>query len=191
MSTSHPDRVVERIDGDRSDLRPDGQEAHLNRQAFAAAAELQHPAAVEEDPGGPAGQGNVDRLFAVIFAEGYDVRPQLPLALGDDSEPEPDIAVVPGAWRDYSHSHPTTALLIVEVADNSLLHDRKRKTRLYAQAGIPEYWIDNLVDWCLEVYRDSKDGVYTSRAVLREGDSVSPLSRPEASIPVADLFPRR
>jgi Uma2 family endonuclease len=81
-----------------------------------------------------------------VFAQGYDVRPQLPLAVGDDSEPEPDIAVVQGAWQDYSHSHPFTAVLVVEVADSSLLHDRKRKTRLYAQAGIPEYWIDNLVD---------------------------------------------
>jgi Uma2 family endonuclease len=131
------------------------------------------------------------RALESIFTEGYDVRSQLPLALGDDSEPEPDVAVVPGALQDYSHSHPTSAVLIVEIADSSLLHDRKRKTRLYARAGIPEYWIDNLVDWCLEVYRDPRDGAYTSRTILREGDSVSPLSRPEASIPVASLFPRR
>lgn len=124
-----------------------------------------------------------------VFSKGYDVRSQLPLALGFDSEPEPDVAVVSGTWRDYSHTHPTTAILIVEVADSSLIHDRKRKTRLYARAGIPEYWILNLVRWCLEVYREPKDGVYTSHVILREGDSVSPLSRPEASIPVGSLFP--
>jgi Uma2 family endonuclease len=124
-----------------------------------------------------------------VFSEGYDIRSQLPLALGFDSEPEPDIAVVLGSWRDYSRSHPTSAILIVEVADSSLIHDRKRKTSLYARSGIPEYWILNLVRWCLEVYRGPKDGVYTSRTVLREGDSVSPLSRSEVSIPVASLLP--
>jgi len=133
----------------------------------------------------------VHHALQSIFIQGYDVRPQLPLALGEDSEPESDVAVVPGEWPDYSRAHPTAAVLVVEIADSSLLHDRKRKANLYARAGIPEYWIDNLVDWCLEVYRDPKGGVYTSRTLLREGDSVSPLSCPEASIPVASLFPRR
>jgi len=126
-----------------------------------------------------------------IFSEGYDIRSQLPLALGFDSEPEPDVAVVLGSWRDYSHSHPTSAILIVEVADSSLLQDRKRKASLYARAEIPEYWLMNLVRRCLEVYREPKDGVYTSRTILREGDSVSPLSRPEAAILVASLLPRK
>jgi len=124
-----------------------------------------------------------------FYREGFDIRSQMPLALGLDSEPEPDIAVVPGSLRDYVYSHPTTAILIVEVADSSLIQDRKRKASLYARSGIPEYWILNLVRWCLEVYREPKDGVYTSRTVLKEGDSVSPLSRLEVSIPVANLFP--
>jgi Uma2 family endonuclease len=124
-----------------------------------------------------------------LFKEGFQIRIQMPLALGFDSEPEPDLAVVPGGLRDYVYAHPTTAILIVEVADSSLIHDRKRKASLYARSGIPEYWILNLVRWCLEVYRESKEGVYTSRTVLREGDSVSPLSRPEVSIPVASLLP--
>jgi Uma2 family endonuclease len=124
-----------------------------------------------------------------VFSEGYDVRSQFPLALGFDSEPEPDVAVVPGSLRDYVYAHPTTAILIVEVADSSLIYDRKRKASLYARSGIPEYWILNLVRWCLEVYREPKDGVYTSLTVLRGEDSVSSLSRPEVSIPVASLFP--
>jgi Uma2 family endonuclease len=132
-----------------------------------------------------------ERALHPLYAHGFDIRCQMPLALDLDSEPEPDTAIVIGKPEDYSASHPSTAVLVVEVADSSLLHDRKRKTRLYARAGIPEYWIDNLVDWCLEVYREPKDGAYTSRTVLREDDSVSPLSCPEASIPVASLFPRR
>lgn len=132
-----------------------------------------------------------ERILHPLYEHGFDIRSQMPLALGLDSEPEPDIAVVVGEPRDYLTSHPNTAVLVVEVADSSLLHDRKRKTRLYARAGIPEYWIDNLVERCLEVYRDPKDGVYTSRTILRAGDKVSPLSCPEASIPVAGLFPLR
>ncbi|HEX9940399.1 MAG TPA: Uma2 family endonuclease [Thermoanaerobaculia bacterium] len=138
-----------------------------------------------------AGVRAANEALRPVFTEGYDIRSQFPLALGDDSEPEPDIAVVPGTWGDYIDSHPTTAVLVVEVADSSLYHDRKRKGRLYARAGIPEYWLLNLVKGCLQVYRNPKDGVYTTRFVLRAGDTVSPLARPEASIPVASLLPRR
>jgi Uma2 family endonuclease len=126
-----------------------------------------------------------------LYQEGFDIRCQMPLALGFDSEPEPDIAVVPGEAGDYLLSHPITAVLIVEVADSSLLHDRKLKAGLYARAGILEYWLLNLVDLCLEVFRDPQDGGYTSHTVLRAGDLVSPISRPETEIAVASLLPRR
>ncbi|HEV2854171.1 MAG TPA: Uma2 family endonuclease [Thermoanaerobaculia bacterium] len=132
-----------------------------------------------------------DEALRSVFSEGYVVWPQCPVTLGSDSEPQPDIAVVPGHFLDYLYAHPSTAILIIEVADSSLLHDQERKARLYAREAIPEYWIVNLVDWCLEVYREPKDGVYTSHTVLRAGDSVSPLSRPEASIPIASLLPRK
>lgn len=138
-----------------------------------------------------AGIQAADMALRPIFTEGYDIRCQFPLALGADSEPEPDIAVVRGSWKDYLDSHPTSAVLIVEVADSSLLHDRKRKTRPYARAGIAEYWILNLVKRCLEVYRGPEDGTYASHVVLRDGDSVFPLALPETSIPVGNLLPRR
>lgn len=132
----------------------------------------------------------VQRALRSLDGEGLDLRCQLPLALGFDSEPEPDLAIVPGNPEDYRDAHPTTAVLVVEVADSSLLHDRKRKARLYARAGIPEYWILNLTHSCLEVFRNPQKGVYQSRTVLREGDSISPLAR-EITIPVASLLPRR
>jgi Uma2 family endonuclease len=119
----------------------------------------------------------------------HEIRGQLPLALGEDSQPEPDIAVVSGMIRDYRDSHPTTALLIVEIADSSLLHDRKRKIPLYARHEIPESWLLNITRRILEVYRDPMGGVYQTRVILREGDTVSPLSRPEAAIAVAELLP--
>ncbi len=105
------------------------------------------------------------------------------------AEPEPDVAVVAGSGWDYLDHHPSSALLIVEVADSSLYHDRQRKRHLYAHAGIPECWIANLVKIQLEVYRKPVGGAYTSKKVLKAGDSVSPLFCPDASIAVADLFP--
>ena len=125
-----------------------------------------------------------------LFLAGFDIRCQMPLALGLDSEPEPDVAVVPGAAADYIQSHPVTAELVVEVADSSLLHDRG-KARLYASSGIAEYWLLNLVDRCLEIYRAPQNGVYASHAVFRGRDLVSPLSRPKAEIAVASLIPSR
>ena len=126
-----------------------------------------------------------------LFSKDFYLRIQMPLALGDSSEPEPDIAVVPGSPRSDGPSHPTSALLIVEVAESSLLHDRKRKASLYARAGIPDYWLVNLVDWQFEVYRDPQDGEYRSRTILRPGDSISPLVRPDLRISVADLLPEK
>jgi Uma2 family endonuclease len=132
----------------------------------------------------------IHSALSPLFSAGCHLRTQMPLALGLESEPEPDLAVVQGELRDYQDAHPSKAILVVEVADSSLLHDRK-KASLYARAGIPEYWLENLVDWCLEIYREPKDGVYTSRTILRSGNAVSPLSHPDAAIPVASLLPRR
>jgi Uma2 family endonuclease len=123
------------------------------------------------------------------FPQGHHIRVQLPLALGLDSEPEPDLAVVRGSWRDYRDGHPTTATLVAEVSDSSSAHDRKRKQSLYARAGIPEYWILDVAAGRLEVYREPAEASYRSRGVLQTGDAVTPLSAPAASIAVADLLP--
>src|SRR3972149_2531438 len=76
------------------------------------------------------------------------------IALDAESEPEPDVAVVPGTARDYRAGHPTHAVLVVEVAESSLRRDREDKGSLYARAGIADYWIVNLVDRVLEVVRE-------------------------------------
>jgi len=130
------------------------------------------------------------------FCELVHVRTQSPLALDAVSEPEPDVAVVSGSPRDYRDAHPSTALLVVEVADASLLFDRTTKASLYARAGIPEYWLLNLVDEVLEVHRNpqrSADAPPASRyaSVERYGrrDRVAPLARPERFIAVEDLLP--
>jgi Uma2 family endonuclease len=133
--------------------------------------------------------GRLTKILVSIYGADCCVRVQTPLALGTDSLPEPDFAIVPGDDFDYLHSHPTTAFLVVEVADSSVYHDRERKGRLYARSGIPELWIVNLVDRTLEVYRDPVQGAYRSRAILRSPDAVSPLSRPQVVISARDLLP--
>jgi Uma2 family endonuclease len=125
-----------------------------------------------------------------VFRAGWVVRVQLPLALGEPTEPEPDVAVVTGKPRDYRDRHPATAVLVVEVADTSLAFDRSTKQPVYAGAGIPEYWIVNLIDRVLEVYRDPDPSAEAYRSVARyaEDEAVSPLAAPGASVAVADLL---
>ena len=128
------------------------------------------------------------------FGPGWRVRIQLPLGLGAGSEPEPDVAVVRGDARDFLADHPVTAALVVEVADASLRLDRGIKARIYARAGITDYWIVNLVDRVLEIYRDPvsagrRGSRYRDLSVLAADERIVPLATPFASIVVADLLP--
>lgn len=132
----------------------------------------------------------------VVFSAGYVIRMQLPLDLGLVSQPEPDIAVVRGAVRDYTKAHPTTAELVVEVSESTLAFDRGEKASLYASTSIPEYWILNLVDRCVEVHRDpipmssQPYGYgYRSRVQYFANDTVAPLAASAGTIKVVDLLP--
>lgn len=136
------------------------------------------------------------QVLSAAFGAGWHPRLHAPLALGEHSEPEPDVAVVTGAARDYVNAHPTTAALVVEVADSSLRLDRRFKAAIYARASLPEYWIVNLVDRALEVHRDPQpvagapdDWTYRSVEVLHSPAVVAPLAAPAVQIPVADLLP--
>jgi len=130
------------------------------------------------------------------FGAGWYVFQQDPIALDDESEPEPDVVVVPGGPRDYLADHPARPALIVEVAETSLLFDRHHKGSLYARAGLPDYWLVNLVDRRLEVYRrPATDPAadfgwrYLDVRALAPGAAVTPLALPDARIAVADLLP--
>jgi Uma2 family endonuclease len=127
-------------------------------------------------------------LRSRLGSQGY-VREQKPLALTPLSEPEPDIAVVTGSPRDYAQAHPTTAQLVVEVSDSTLKFDQQVKGPLYAEAGIPEYWILNLEDNTLEVYRDPTSEGYQTRQVYPGSAQATVLFDFEVKIPVADLLP--
>ncbi|MBI3636005.1 MAG: Uma2 family endonuclease [Candidatus Rokubacteria bacterium] len=136
----------------------------------------------------------VARAVGAAFGAGWHVRRHSPLALDDVSEPEPDVAVVAGEPEDYFTEHPTTAALIVEVADSSLAFDRTHKASLYARAGLAEFWIVDLVNMTLIVHRDPAPSsgaphgaAYRSVDVLRRPATVTPLAA-TTSIAVAHLL---
>jgi len=129
----------------------------------------------------------VQRALQERYERGYSVRVQMPLALGPDSSPEPNIAVVPGGPRDHRDAHPEHAVLVVEVADTSLTLDRGRKRALYARAGIPEYWIVDLVEGAVEVCTGPAGGEYRSCAAHRGGDVVA--AGGSWSVEVDELLP--
>src|SRR5919201_2018528 len=98
--------------------------------------------------------GLVGAVLNVALPRGFIVRMQAPIALDDESQPEPDVAVVVGAHHDYRAAHPKGAVLIIEVAEASLGFDRTVKAGLYARGGVHDYWIVNVIDRVLEVHRD-------------------------------------
>jgi Uma2 family endonuclease len=115
---------------------------------------------------------------------------QRPMSLPNASEFEPDILVTCGGIHKYVEHHPTheEALLVVEVSDKTLAFDLGTKAALYAEAGIPDYWVLNVRARRLEVRRDPVDGVYQTQLTLQEGESVTPLFAPNSSIQVSALF---
>ena len=126
-------------------------------------------------------------LLTLALGDASWVRVHSPLALSDESEPEPDVAVV--APGDYSIDHPTRALLVVEVADSSLRKDQKIKAGLYARAGIPEYWIVNVQDRSVEMYREPRDGQYATVESRGPGDVLSPIELGGVKVAVSDFLP--
>ena len=127
-----------------------------------------------------------------VFAGTFEVRVQMPIALLDGTEPEPDVAIAPGTPFDYLDHHPgpDELLLAVEVSDSTLAKDRGLKLTAYAKAGVIECWIVNLVQRQLEVYRrPSPAGIYTDTAIYQPGQSVAPLNAPDKPVAVADLLP--
>jgi Uma2 family endonuclease len=130
------------------------------------------------------------------FGPGWLVRQQGHFASGRMSRPEPDVYVVPGAPRDYVRSAPTRPVLIVEVSKSRLGFDRRRKSAIYARAGVQDYWIVNLVDSVVEVRRDpgplpppQRGRGYRSVETFGIPAVIAPLAAPDARVAVADLLP--
>ena len=143
-----------------------------------------------------AGVSLADYLLKAVFAQGFVVRVQMPLVLGQWSDPVPGLAVLTGSVRDYAATQPTTAVLVVEVSDTSLAIDTGVKAHLYAAAGIADYWVADLNNRALIVHRDpqpdpaSPSGAsYRAVTTLGPGQGIAPLAAPQATVHVADLLP--
>lgn len=151
--------------------------------------ELLHGALVAMTPTGTPHASSSQKLTLLLVRALGDraaIRAQLPFAADDYSEPEPDFAVVPPG--DYLDDHPTEAWLIVEVSDSSLRHDRGVKRRLYAKAGVPEYWIVNLVDDVIEVHLEPVDGDYAVVTPRRKGESIRLSQYSDVELRVDDVI---
>lgn len=144
----------------------------------------------------PIGSGHLghvnrsNRRLSRLFDDRATVSVQNPISLGERTEPEPDIALLNPRDDDYASQTPEArdVLLLVEVADSSLVYDRQTKAPMYARAGIPELWIVNLIDHVIEVYREPSVDGYRTVTVARRGDSVQSLAFPDVSIAVSDLL---
>jgi Uma2 family endonuclease len=149
---------------------------------------------VAMSPIGPGHAYAVDccnRAFSAGVGGRAVVRVQNPLALGEYDEPEPDVALVRPPGRRYATAHPGAAdvLLLVEVAETSLVYDQRTKAAVYAAVGIREVWVVNLPDRVLEVYRDPGPPGYRDRQTYDLDARVAPLAFPELELAVADLLP--
>jgi Uma2 family endonuclease len=153
---------------------------------------------VLREPQGSRHAAAVRRVLAAlrrVLGDAWQIDSQLPIALDPDSEPEPDVAVVPRDPDAYRSAHPSHAVLVVEVADTSYRIDREHKAGLYARAGIPDYWIVDLARDTLEVHRDPGAALdapygwrYRSTEILGPPASIAPLAAPGSGVAVADLL---
>lgn len=171
LGVFRPDERLELLDGDMVVREPQSS---------------RHAAAVRR---------TVAALQRVLGAE-WQIDSQLPVALDDHSEPEPDVAVVPHDPHAYRDAHPSRPVLVVEIAERSYQVDRAHKASLYARAGVPECWIVDLRHAALEVHREPEaapDAPYGCRyrrvATLRPPATVTPLAAPDRAVSVADLLP--
>ncbi len=132
----------------------------------------------------------------ILLARRAGLRGQEPIILSDDSEPEPDVAIARNRSDNYLSSHPLAAdiLLVIEVSDSTLKYDRRTKLSLYAESGISDYWIFNLVDIQLEMYSEpyqkQRGGFdYRLTRVVLSNEVVVIPGFPDLSLDLSAVFP--
>jgi Uma2 family endonuclease len=128
-----------------------------------------------------------------LIGDRADVQSQDPITLTNNSEPEPDIVIARLRSDDYVNSHPSPddIILLIEVADSTIKFDRDTKAQLYAAAGISEYWIVNLIDDRLEIYRQPEGNIYTGVQIITPPRSINLPEFPEILLNIDDFFPVR
>ena len=151
--------------------------------------ELIHGIVVRMSPIGPPHSEVVDRLMARLVRSlptNARVRVQQPFVAGGESEPEPDVAIVPE--RSYAPGHPSEASLIVEVAETSLTYDRETKADLYGSSNVAEYWIVDVTGRRVLVHRHAVGGRYASVREATSGDELRPAAFPDVVVSIRALF---
>jgi Uma2 family endonuclease len=126
-----------------------------------------------------------------LLSDRAEIRVQLPVILGNDSEPEPDIAVVRFDADEYSFRHPEASdiYLLIEVADSTIAKDRNQKARIYAKNQVLEYWILDLQKREVYVFRQPEEGSYCEKLILNSNDSIAIQAFPDAAIALNAMFP--
>ncbi len=126
---------------------------------------------------------------ANLLGDRATIRQAKPITLPNNSEPEPDIAIVQRLGREYRkhHPYPENIFWLIEYANSSLEKDLETKSKIYAEAGIPEYWVVNLQKLHLVVFRKPVDGEYTTKFTLT-GDTIQPLAFPDISVSVEQII---
>jgi Uma2 family endonuclease len=146
----------------------------------------------------PHAQGIIFSRDAVeaAFGKQFTYRTQMPMEFGLSTDPEPDVAILAGPPRSQPRKHPSTALLVIEVADTSLWYDTGDKASLYAAGGITDYWVVDINNGQLIVFRDPRPDAaakfqhsYFQRTILARGESIPPLTAPNNPVAVNDLLP--
>ena len=135
--------------------------------------------------------GRTDYLLKNRLGDRAWVSIQDPVKLNERSEPEPDIAVVKVDPLDYADHHPTPGeiYLIIEVADSSLKVDCETKAQAYSQAGIRDYWVLDVVNRQLHIFREPTEDGYQNEMILGENGTISPLQFPDLQIAIFDMLP--
>jgi len=128
----------------------------------------------------------LNRLLVLAVGERGWVRVGSSWAADDESEPLPDVTVVPPG--DYDSAHPSTAWLIVEVSRSSLRKDRTIKRALYAECRVPEYWIVDLVNGVVEVCREPDGERFQSIRTYRHGETIELQALPDVRVAVSDVL---
>ena len=161
-----PDERVELIDGEIIVMAPIGP-----NHAWSVALDIQ--------------------LFSRYAGDRFFVQIQNPIHLDDRSEPQPDVMLLRSRPGGYAASHPTPAdvLLVIEVADSSLEYDRDVKAHIYGRAGVPETWVKNLPEDCIERFTEPGPDGYARHTVHHRGDTLTPTSLPDLELAVDDLLP--
>ena len=162
----HPDERVELIDGEIVLMAPMG-----------------NPHAT--------GVRRLERVWHDASGNAVTVSGQCPIRLSEYADPEPDVAILSHRMDDYSGKTPSAedVLLIIEVSDTTLAYHRGTKVNLYAEASIPETWIMNLVEDCIEAFTQPGPDGYAQHAIYRRGDTISPSTLPDVEFAVEDLLP--